>query len=60
MGSLAEVETLLLLLSREMDFLSPDSLDSAQRKTWEIGRMLRGLQKSLKRKLSESKTFPNP
>ena len=57
MGSLAEVET-LLLLSRELNLVSQDSLDSTLRKTGEIGRMLRGLQKSLRRKLSESKASP--
>ncbi len=50
MGSLAEVET-QLILSNKLDYIEEGSLGSLLGKTGEIGRMLRGLQNSLKAKL---------
>ncbi|NOT67461.1 MAG: four helix bundle protein [Methylophilaceae bacterium] len=52
-GSLAEVETQLIIASK-LQFINKETLGEQLEKTGEIGRMLRGLQKSLKAKL------PNP
>jgi four helix bundle protein len=49
MGSLAELET-QLLLARRLGFASPQVIDSMCEIADELGRMLRGLQKSLKAK----------
>lgn len=53
MGSLAELET-QLILSNTLNYIDETALGNALGKTGEIGRMLRGLQSSLKAKL------PNP
>lgn len=53
LGSLAEVET-QLMLSRDLLYLPADRLPQFLQDTNEVGRMLRGLQKSLQRKLAPS------
>jgi four helix bundle protein len=53
LGSLAEVET-QLILSQDLQYLAKDQLAQLLEETNEIGRMLRGLQKSLQRKLAPS------
>ncbi|WP_250125710.1 four helix bundle protein [Chroococcidiopsis sp. CCMEE 29] len=53
LGSLFELETQLLLAGR-LGYLAQKDLEIVLSKTEEIGRMIRGLQKSLKAKL------PNP
>jgi four helix bundle protein len=50
-GSLAEVETQLTLAKR-LGFLKQENLDSLLVSCDEIGKMLRGLQNAIKRKLS--------
>ena len=50
MGSLAELET-QLLLSEKLSYLRPTGLQDLLAQADEIGRMLRGLQKTLKKKL---------
>jgi four helix bundle protein len=55
LGSLAELETQLLLASR-FTYINKSDLESVLSKVDEIGRMLRGLQKSLKTKLSLNKS----
>ncbi len=50
MGSLAELET-QLILSNKLNYIDETALGNALGKTGEIGRMLRGLQNSLKAKL---------
>ena len=49
-GSLAETET-LLLLSRELGYLTANQVRPLMLGTDEIGKMIRGLQRSLQRKL---------
>ena len=49
-GSLAELET-QLLLARRLEYLDESKLLSLTAQTNEIGRMLRGLQRSLKQHL---------
>ena len=51
-GSLAEVETQLFLCER-LRLLSADDIASALAISDEIGKMLRGLQRSLNEKLNE-------
>ena len=53
LGSLAEVETQLVIANKLL-FLNNEILGELLDKTGEIGRMLRGLQKSLKAKLATS------
>ena len=53
LGSLAEVET-QLILAQDLQYLPKESLLSLIQESTEIGRMLRGLQKSLQRKLAPS------
>ena len=48
LGSLAEVET-QLILAQDLQYLPKESLLSLIQESTEIGRMLRGLQKSLQR-----------
>jgi four helix bundle protein len=50
MGSLAEIET-QLILSNRLNYIDEEKLGDLLGKTGEIGRMLRGLQSSLKAKL---------
>lgn len=50
MGSLAEVET-QLLLAKQLEYGNPEQIAEALSLADELGRILRGLQKSLKRKL---------
>src|SRR2546428_13777926 len=50
-GSLMELETHLLLLPR-LCYLSPDELETSLRMTDEVGKMISGLSKSLKRPMS--------
>lgn len=50
MGSLAEIET-QLILSNRLNYIEEDKLGTLFGQTGEIGRMLRGLQHSLKAKL---------
>ena len=50
-GSLAEVET-QLVIANKLQFLNHEMMGELLGKTGEIGRMLRGLQKSLKAKLA--------
>src|SRR3954451_16442437 len=47
MGSLAEVETLVVIASR-LAYLTPQSHDSVIRECDELGRMIRAIQKSLR------------
>ena len=49
-GSLAEVET-QLIIANKLQFINQETLGELLEKTGEIGRMLRGLQKSLKANL---------
>jgi four helix bundle protein len=49
-GSLAELETQLILANR-LNYIEEETLSSLLGKAGEIGRMLRGLQNSLKAKL---------
>ncbi len=51
-GSLAEIETQLLLCER-LSLLSANDITPAQAISDEIGKMLRGLQRSLNEKLNE-------
>jgi four helix bundle protein len=53
MGSLAELETQLILASR-LNYLEQERLGELMGQTGEIGRMLRGLQSSLRAKLAPS------
>lgn len=53
MGSLAEVET-LIQLAIELDYTTHKLCEDLFRKSDEIGRMLRGLQKSLKKRQATS------
>jgi four helix bundle protein len=53
LGSQAEVETQLVIANKLL-FLNNEILGELLGKTGEIGRMLRGLQKSLKAKLATS------
>lgn len=53
LGSLAEVET-QLVIANKLQFLNNEMMGELLGKTGEIGRMLRGLQKSLKAKLATS------
>jgi four helix bundle protein len=50
LGSLAEVET-QLILSQDLQYLPNELLAELLNETSELGRMIRGLQKSLQRKL---------
>ena len=50
-GSLAELETHVLLAER-LKYIQKDHLDRIISKTAEIGRMINGLQRSLKRNLT--------
>jgi four helix bundle protein len=50
MGSLAEVETQILLAER-LGYLNQDAINSTLTKTGELGRRLRSLQQSLKAKM---------
>ncbi|HQS38434.1 MAG TPA: four helix bundle protein [Methylotenera sp.] len=50
LGSLAELET-QFIISNNLNYINQVNLDGILEKTSEIGRMLRGLQKSLKAKL---------
>jgi four helix bundle protein len=50
MGSLAEIETQLILTNR-LNYIEQERLGTLLGQTGEIGRMLRGLQHSLKAKL---------
>ena len=50
MGSLAEMET-QLILANKLNYLEESKLAELFEKTGEVGRMLRGLQHSLKAKL---------
>jgi four helix bundle protein len=50
LGSLAEVET-QLILSRELGFFEYTELDALLQRTDDLGRKLRGLQKSIKSKV---------
>ncbi|WP_219336177.1 four helix bundle protein [Chroococcidiopsis thermalis] len=50
LGSLAELETQLILAQR-LSYVSEQDLQILLSRTSEIGRMVRGLQKSLKAKL---------
>jgi four helix bundle protein len=50
MGSLAEIET-QLILAHKLNYIEESKLAELLEKTGEIGRMLRGLQHSLKAKL---------
>lgn len=50
-GSLAELET-FLLLTRDLEYLAPDDTERALAMTDEFGRMLRGLQNSLRKKVT--------
>ncbi len=50
MGSLAEVETQILLAER-LGYLTSDAVNAAITKTAELGRRLRSLQQSLKSKV---------
>lgn len=49
-GSLAEVETYVLFAER-LNYITKDQLDRLMLKTAEIGRMINGLQRSLKKNL---------
>ena len=51
LGSLAEVET-QLMIANKLQFLNNEMMGELLGKTGEIGRMLRGIQKSLKAKLA--------
>jgi four helix bundle protein len=51
LGSLAEVET-QLVIANKLQILNNEMMGELLGKTGEIGRMLRGLQKSLKAKLT--------
>lgn len=53
LGSLAEVET-QLTLAEALQYLPKETLMILLQETTELGRMLRGLQKSLQRKLAPS------
>jgi four helix bundle protein len=50
-GSLAELETYILFAER-LDYLKKDLLDQMMHKTAEVGRMINGLQRSLKQRLT--------
>jgi four helix bundle protein len=50
LGSLAELET-QLILSKDLQYLPEERLSALLQQTNEIGKMIRGLQKSLQRKL---------
>jgi four helix bundle protein len=50
MGSLAEIET-QLILSNRLNYIDETKLGALLGQTGEIGRMMRGLQRSLKAKL---------
>ncbi len=52
LGSLAEVET-QLILARELGFCEQSSLDALLKQTDELGRKLRGLQKTIKLKVEQ-------
>jgi four helix bundle protein len=51
MGSLAELETQLILCER-LKFLSPDESGEVLHLADEVGKMMRGLQRSLREKLN--------
>jgi four helix bundle protein len=53
LGSLAELET-LLLVSQQLSYFQVVQLEPILAQTDEIGKMLRGLQKSLRAKLERS------
>jgi four helix bundle protein len=53
LGSLAELET-LLIVSQPLAYYQPAQLEPLLSQTGEIGKMLRGLQKSLRAKLDRS------
>jgi len=57
MGSLAEVET-QLIIANNLNYIEENKLAELLGKTGEIGRMLRGLQHSLKAKLADSNPSP--
>jgi len=54
-GSMAELET-QLLLCQKLHFLSKEEVENALIVSDEIGRMIRGLQQSLTKKLAEKST----
>ena len=54
-GSMAELET-QLLLCQKLHFLSKEAVENALIISDEIGRMIRGLQQSLTKKLAEKST----
>lgn len=57
LGSLAELET-QLMLGRNLGYVSAEQLDPLLKQSEELGKMIRGLQKSLNRRLSP--LAPNP
>ena len=59
LGSLAEVET-LLVIGRRRSYMAEAKLQALLELAAEVGRMLRGIQKSLKRKLRPQPQAPNP
>ncbi len=52
LGSLAEVETLLDIAQR-LEYLKPEVVHNFMEHLDELGKMLRGLQKSLRNRLAE-------
>jgi len=57
-GSLAEVETLLVLVT-ELRYQPPDAIQPIADRAQELGRMLNGLQSSLRRQLNaQTRTRP--
>ncbi len=61
MGSLCEVET-FIQLSRRLEYICDDTLNNLIEKLNKEGKMLRGLQKSLRLKIKQESTrsFPSP
>ena len=53
LGSLAEVET-QLIISNKLNYINQEKLDEMLEKSSTIGRMLRGLQKSLRAKIADA------
>ena len=59
LGSLAEVETLLVIGQRR-SYIGKAKLQALLELASEVGRMLRGIQKSLKRKIKPKPLTPSP
>ncbi len=56
MGSLAELET-QLIIANELKLLAPETLEQLQQESAEIGRMMRGLRKSIIKRHEKSSQY---